>query len=58
MKKTLECASPYTDQEPFPVPIVEIIEEYNVSESYELDAGAIFKTISGKYIGVVVSGCS
>lgn len=56
--KTLESASPYTDQESFPIPIIKLIDEYDVSESYGLDAGAIFKTIHRKYIGVVVSGCS
>ena len=56
--KTIQDKSPYTDQEPFPVPIIKVLDECDVSESYELDAGAIFKTVNGKYLGVVVSGCS
>ncbi len=56
--KNLENFAPYTDQEPFPVPIAKIIDQYDVSEAYGLDAEAIFKTTKGKYIGVVVSGCS
>lgn len=58
MKKVIKEQYPYTDQESFPVPVVELLAEYNVSESYELDAGAIFKTINGEYLGVTVSGCS
>lgn len=49
---------PFTDQESFPEPMDYLVEEYDRSGSYELDAGAIFKTVSGKYRGVVVSGCS
>jgi hypothetical protein len=54
----LEKCHPFTDQEPFPVLIREMVEQYDTSESYELDAGAIFRTIDDRYLGVVVSGCS
>lgn len=54
----LDKVNPFTDQEPFPVPVKELIVQYDNSPSYELDAGAIFRTIDGKYLGVVVSGCS
>jgi hypothetical protein len=57
-KVALEDHAPFTDQESFPVPVVKLLAEYDISESWELDAGAIFKTKDGKYLGVTVSGCS
>ena len=54
----MENYSPFTDQENPPVEISELIAEYDVSPDYEIDAGAIFRTINGKYIAVVISGCS
>jgi len=58
VEEVLDEKHPFTDQEPFPVPVEELVEEYDTSESYELDAGAIFRTVDNKYLGVVVSGCS
>ena len=54
----LDISSPFTDQEHFPVPVKELVERYDTSLDYELDAGAVFKTVDDKYLGVVVSGCS
>jgi len=48
----------FFDQEAPPIPVVECVAEYDVSGPYEVDNGAIFKTKDGKFIGVVISGCS
>lgn len=56
--KILGRVNPYTDQESFPEPMVDVLAEYDKSGSYELDAGAIFLTKEGKFRGVIVSGCS
>jgi hypothetical protein len=56
--KPLEDMYPFTDQEPFPEPMMCVLAEYDKSEPYELDSGAIFLTKKGKFRGVVVSGCS
>jgi hypothetical protein len=48
----------FFDQEEPPVPVIECVSEYNNSEPYEVDQSAIFKTEDGRYIGVVISGCS
>lgn len=54
----LESAYPFTDQESFPEPMSCLLASYDKSERYELDAGAIFTTVGGKFRGVIVSGCS
>ena len=46
------------DQELAPVELSKCVAEYDISPSYELDAGAIFETMDGKFIGVVISSCS
>lgn len=56
--ETIKLFPPFTDQEIFPVPVCECVEQYDTSEEYELDAGAVFKTKDRNYLGVVVSGCS
>ena len=48
----------FMDQENPPVPLEKCVAEYDASEAYEVDEGAIFKTMDGKYVGVVISGCS
>jgi hypothetical protein len=58
VSKILESLYPFTDQEPFPELISCLLASYNKSPQYELDAGAIFLTVKGKFRGVVVSGCS
>lgn len=54
----LESMYPFTDQEPFPEPMLFLLASYDKSEPYELDSGAIFMTANKKFRGVVVSGCS
>jgi hypothetical protein len=55
---SIKSFDPFTDQEPFPVEVVSIIGQHDTSGSYALDAGAIFRTADGRFLGVVVSGCS
>lgn len=54
----IETHGNFMDQEPSPVPLLKCVAEYNASEPYEVDEGAIFETMDGKYIGVVIGGCS
>jgi len=48
----------FFDQEAPPEPVVKCVAEYDASEPYEVDEGAIFETQTGKYLGVTISGCS
>lgn len=48
----------FFDQKDPPVPVVECVAEYDASEPYEVDEGAIFKTEDGQFIGVTIGGCS
>lgn len=48
----------FMDQECAPVLLDKCIVEYDISDQCEVDEGAIFKTIDGKHIGVVITGCS
>ena len=54
----MESYGSFMDQEPSPVPLSRCVAEYDASEPYETDEGAIFETADGKFIGVVISGCS
>ena len=58
MKEKLPYYGNFFDQENPPVPVVECISEYNNSEPYEVDHSAIFETEDGRYVAVVISGCS
>ena len=53
----LENYGNYMDQEDPPVPVIDFIAEYDASEPYEIDMGAVFKTEKG-FLGVVIGGCS
>ncbi len=48
---------PYFGQEPPQVEIVGMIADLDISETYELNAAAVFKAKRG-YLVVFVSGCS
>lgn len=48
----------FFDQEDPPIPVIACVASYDDSEPYEVDAGAIFQTEDGKFIGVTISGCS
>ena len=50
--------SPYFDQEQPQVPVEGIIADLDLSELYELDAVAVFKTKERGYLVVYVNGCS
>ena len=58
MKKLLKTYGYFTDQESFPVDVVDCVAEYDMQEPYEVDQGAVFETAGGRYIGCVISGCS
>lgn len=50
--------SPWFDQESPAIAILELIAECDDSEPYELNAGAVFRAVNGKFLVVFVSGCS
>ena len=47
----------YFEQEEPPEGVLGLVEEYDQSPSYEVDMGAVFRTVNG-FRGVVISGCS
>jgi len=55
---TFKSNGPYFDQESPDAPIVRVLAEEDWSESYELDAGAIYECEGGRFLLVAVSGCS
>jgi hypothetical protein len=56
--KFLESYVPFTDQEPFPVPVIALLAEYDKSEPYEVDTAAVFLTESLGFLGCIIWGCS
>ena len=48
----------FMDQQDPPVRVEKVLAEYDISEPYEVDQGAIFETINHKFIGVTIAGCS
>ena len=48
----------FMDQDYPPIEVVEVMAEYDNEPAYEVDQGAIFRTVDNRFIGVVISGCS